>query len=449
MTTGSSAGRGPNQAGRESAGAQGRVFVGFGFGAIQAGLFLYEASRSACFTRFVVAEVVKETVEKMRAGGGAYRVNIARSNGIETASVGPVELYDPGIEEERSALLSAIADARELATAIPSVSFYRSESPGSIHRLLAAGLARKVRKGGPRAIIYAAENHNHAAELLEEQVLTEVPPDLRQSVRSRVRFINTVIGKMSGVITEGDEIDAGALAAVCPGDSRAFLVEEFNRILISRVDFGAGETAFDRGIRVFEEKDDLLPFEEAKLYGHNATHALAAYLAGLRGIPTIAGLRDYPALMDFLRGAFLEESGEALVRKYRGTDLLFTPEGYQRYADDLLRRMTNPFLRDRTERVGRDPQRKLAWEDRLIGTVRLALRHNIQPWRYAIGAAAAFACIRPSLLQEPSGLESLARELWPPEVPRQEQAAVISQIDRACLSLRRWLSQKSDQAPLP
>ena len=42
---------------------------------------------------------------------------------------------------------------------------------------------------------------------------------------------------------------------------------------------------------VFEEKDHLLPFEEAKLYGHNATHALAAYIGAVRGVTQIAELK--------------------------------------------------------------------------------------------------------------------------------------------------------------
>lgn len=92
----------------------------------------------------------------------------------------------------------------------------------------------------------------------------------------------------------------------------------------------------------FEQKDDLYPFEEAKLYGHNATHALAGYLATLRGVRDMAAVRDIPGMMQFLRDAFIRESGAALIRKYAGTDHLFSEEGYAEYVDDLLERMTNP-----------------------------------------------------------------------------------------------------------
>ena len=79
-----------------------------------------------------------------------------------------------------------------------------------------------------------------------------------------------------------------------------FLVEAFNRILISQVSFPPmdGEPGFQRGITTFVEKEDLLPFEEAKLYGHNATHALAAYLGSLRGLGRIADLRQDPIFWD-------------------------------------------------------------------------------------------------------------------------------------------------------
>ena len=75
-------------------------------------------------------------------------------------------------------------------------------------------------------MVYAAENHNHAAEILEAAVLAEMPAAERAAVRGRVRFLNTVIGKMSGVVT-----DAGEIAAARPGagDARACRVRSWWR----------------------------------------------------------------------------------------------------------------------------------------------------------------------------------------------------------------------------
>ncbi len=313
-----------------------RSFVGFGFGAIQAGLFLYEAYRSGAFNRLTVAEVLPGVVAEVRAAGGVYALNIAHADRIEPVQVGPVAIENPGVAEDRERLITAVAAAGEIATAVPSVRYYAGPGPDSLHRILAEGLRRKAAEGGPRAVVYAAENTANAAAILADCVLAEIPAQEQDAVRAQVRFLDTVIAKMCGV-----HENAPDLAPITPGGGRAFLVEAFNRILISRIDFGA-DIPFQRGIAVFEEKADLAPFEEAKLYGHNAVHALAAYLAMLRGVEFMSQLRDQPGMMALMHAALEDESGAALLHKYGGLDPFFTPAGYAEFAQDLLARMVNP-----------------------------------------------------------------------------------------------------------
>jgi len=400
-----------------------RTFVGFGFGAIQAGLFLYEAYQSDNFGRLVAAEVLPDRVDAVRRADGRYGLNIAHEDGIERMEIGPVEIYNPQVDEDRAQIVAAVAQAEEMATAIPSVRWYASPGPGSLHRTLAAGLREKIRQSGPRAVIYAAENHNHAAEILRQAVFGEIPAREQAEVQAHTRFLNTVIGKMSGVKTNAAELEALDLRPITPDTPAAFLVEAFNHILISRIDFGTHP--FVRGLKIFEEKADLLPFEEAKLYGHNGVHALAAYLGGLRGHKFMADIREDAALMALLRAAFIEESGGALVRKYAGVDPLFTSAGYTAYADDLLGRMTNPWLRDTVERVGRDPARKLGWEDRLVGTMRLALAQNIQPERFALGAAAALRRLGLSASSPADAVRERLRSIWRPSHPTEDEVELI------------------------
>ena len=427
-----------------------RTFVGFGFGAIQAGLFLYEAFRSGGFARLVVGEVAPDVVDTLRGNAGCYAVNIAHLDRVEVARVGPVQIENPAVPQDIARLVDAVAQAEEISTAVPSVRFYTGPEPGSIHRILAQGLRRKAVAGGPRAVVYAAENHNHAAEILEAAVFDEIPADEKAPVRERVRFLNTVIGKMSGVITDVGEAQARDLATVTRDSSRVFLVEAFNRILISQVNFPPmdGEPRFQRGITTFVEKEDLLPFEEAKLYGHNATHALAAYLGSLRGLGRIADLRQDPDLLGFIRTAFLKESGEALIRKHAGKDHLFTPEGYREYALDLLERMTNPYLQDTVERVGRDAHRKLGWDDRLVGTMRVALQQNVVPRRYAVGAAAALATLEPAFLITDISARALLAPLWGNEAVKTKEAEdVLRLIGDARHRVKRWCDSGFQSLP--
>ncbi len=418
-----------------------RTFVGFGFGAIQAGLFLYEAFRSGGFARLLVGEVAADAVDALRRNAGCYSVNIAHTDRVEAARVGPVQVENPSAPHDLARLVNAVAEAEEISTAVPSVRFYAGPEPGSIHRILAQGLRKKAAAGGPRTVIYAAENHNHAAEILEAAVFDEIPPDEKAAVRERVRFLNTVIGKMSGVLSDTEEIAGRNLATVTPDSSRAFLVEAFYRILISQMSFPPlpREPRFQRGIAAFVEKEDLLPFEEAKLYGHNATHALAAYLCSMRGLGLIADLRHSPDLLAFIRAAFLDESGAALVRKHGGKDRLFTPDGYREYADDLLERMTNPYLGDSVERVGRDPHRKLGWDDRLVGTLRLALQQSVVPRRYAVGTSAALATLEPTFLKTDLPARVLLAPIWGNEAMKTEDAEdVLNLIEDGKLRLKQW-----------
>lgn len=355
------------------------VFLGIGFGPIQAGLFLLEARDSGAFRRLVVSEIDRDTVRAVREAGGQYVVNVARLDGIEARRVAGIEIYNPRDPADREPLREAVAEATEMATALPSVKFYDDGTDVSPAALIAAGARRKKTRSRPPAILYAAENTIYAARSLEECLR-------RRGVdASRVYCVDTVIGKMSGSVSGRKALREGGLAPFVPGSERAFRVESFNRILVGRIP----PAPFRRRISVFEEKEDLLPFEEAKLFGHNAIHALLGYLLAERGREWMSDAAEEPDLLDLARQALLRESGAALCRKHRGVDPLFTPEGFRAYAEALLPRMINPHLRDAVERIIRDPERKLGWNDRLVGAIRLALAGEIEPRRLAIGAAAA------------------------------------------------------------
>ena len=381
----------------------GRTFVGFGFGAIQGGLFLPEAYASGNFSRLVVSEIDTEIVAALRSANGCYSCNVAGATAINRIQVEGVEIFNPLLEEDQVALVQAIAEATELATALPSFTLYNAgEAP--VAKLLAQGLAKKLKDDSlPDCVVYAAENDTRAATRLKEATQSYEP----DGFEGRAQFLDTVIGKMSSVVIDPNRINHEKLTSIVPGFTRAFLVEAFNRILVDQVTL----PNFERGLRAFIEKPDLAPFAAAKIYGHNAIHALLGYLAHDQGLHYMheAGKRE--DMMDFSKEAFLTESGVGLRHKYAETnDELFTEEGFKGYAGDLLARMVNPFLRDPVERVIRDPARKLGWNDRLIGSMLLAVEAGVEPTYLARGASLALA-----LLCQENGCDDpsvLLDELW-------------------------------------
>lgn len=392
------------------------TLVGFGFGPIQAGLFAKEACESGRFSRLVVAEIDAPVVHAVREDGNRYAVNVAHDDHIEKLSVDGVELLNPRDAGDRERLLEALAQATEIATCLPSVDAYGAGGANSVASLLGEGLCRD---GAAATIVYTAENNNQAAELLEVAVAgTGVTSQSRP-----VAFLNTVVGKMSRVVDDTKEIAGAGLTPIAPGVDRAYLVEAFNHILVSTHTI----PGFEPGIAVFEEKDDLLPFEEAKLYGHNAIHALLGFVGQCCGVGPMADLRDCPEIIGIAREAFVSESGAALVAKHGSLDdSLFTSGGFLDYAEDLLDRMMNPFLADATSRAARDPVRKLGYDDRIFGTMRLALDQGITPRNMAIGAAA--------------GLRLLLRDMEQYRIPGSVRMAPDEAMEKSRLrSLLEWL----------
>jgi mannitol-1-phosphate 5-dehydrogenase len=387
-------------------------FVGFGFGAIQAGLFVLEAFRSGNFGEFVVSEVDPALVAAVNSNGGRYHVNIAHADRIESVEVTGVRLLDPRDAADRPRLLDAIRHADELATALPGVRFYDGVGPEPDS---AAALLAEAVDGTRPQLLYAAENDNHAAEKLRAAIAA------RGGNLAHLATLNTVIGKMSGIVTDRAEIARLGLREITPGLGRAFLVESFNQILIQRPDI----PGLRHAIPAFTDKPDLLPFEEAKLFGHNAVHALLGYLGHYRGLTSMAQLAAEKDLLDFARHAFISESGTALIKKFAGLDPLFTPAGFASYANDLLGRMVNPFLDDSIARVIRDPARKLGWNDRLIGTLRLLRDQNVFPTHFPHAAAAALEYHLGHLPDTKTDVEAALAPLWGDNVKTERGIEVV------------------------
>ena len=107
----------------------------------------------------------------------------------------------------------------------------------------------------------------------------------------------------------------------------------------------------------------------------------------------VAEIPDFPK-----PGILFRDIGPLLRDRFAATvaamDALFTEAGYRAYVDDLMIRMVNPYLRDRVDRIIRDPRRKLGWDDRLVGTMRRVLEAGIEPDRYARGARAALNLLK-------------------------------------------------------
>ena len=214
-----------------------------------------------------------------------------------------------------------------------------------------------------------------------------LPEERRDALLANAGFVHAVVSRMVPVQTEADRTL----------DPLAVRVEAYKRL---PVDASAivGEFPAIAGI---EPVPDFEAHVERKLYTHNCAHAVLGYLGHAAGHEYgYQALRD-PRIAALLH-AVLDETGQALIRKH-GLD----PEEHRAHVEDLLVRFQNEGLGDTCRRLARDPIRKLAPDDRLIGSARLCESQEVVPRALAWAIVAA---LQYEDAQDPAAVE-LQRQL--------------------------------------
>ena len=137
-------------------------------------------------------------------------------------------------------------------------------------------------------------------------------------------------------------------------------VEEFQEWIVDK-DLFKGEIPTIKGM---ELTDNLMAFIERKLFTLNTGHAITAYLGVMKGYKTIKDSIEDAEIEKAVTDA-MKESGEVLIKRYD-----FDREKHYAYIEKILKRFRNPYLKDEVQRVGRQPLRKLSFNERLIKPLR-------------------------------------------------------------------------------
>ncbi len=338
-----------------------KTFIGIGAGPIQTGIYVAGAADGG-FDRIVLAEVEPTLVAALKKHR-SITVNTAEAERITTRTYENIEVFNPNDPADLPQLIDIAKDALVFNTALPATKFYKFCAPWM--------QAAFEKNPDGRRYIYTSENSTTAAADFQTALDAHFP---------NTYCLDTVIGKMSKVFAAGEN----DLPTLTPGFAKGHLVEAFNTIYTSSAP-GIEEV----GMKNLYAKPDLVPFEEAKLYGHNATHMVMAVLARQKGCRYMSESVKYPEIVDTTLQALLQECGPALCKKFAGKDEYFEMANYAAWAKELVVRMTSPILADAVERVARDLDRKLAWNDRLIGAIRLCQSQGVDCPRLRKAAALA------------------------------------------------------------
>lgn len=269
---------------------------------------------------------------------GSYRVLEVSPAGDRVCLVAPVEGVDAA---DTHAMAAAWADCDCAAVAVGIANLPR----------LAPALAAGLRRRGARPLdLLVCENGADPAGVLRAALAAQGAAD------APLGLVRTAIGRMIPASRLPDPLDLAA--------------EPWCHLPVERAAFRGAVPEIPH----LEAVDDIAAVLAAKLYLHNGTHAALAYAGAVRGHATIDACMRDAGLVAAVRAAG-SEVALALARRF-GLDCL--PMA-QAMLSDLLERYRNHRLADPVARVGRDPWRKLARDDRLLGGLSLCLAQGVEP----------------------------------------------------------------------
>ncbi len=339
-----------------------KTAVQFGAGNIGRGFMgqlFWEAGYSTCFV-----EYSKDLVEMLREAG-RYPLRL-----LDAYSRKELDLLIDNIDVLPTDAVEEIGDC--FAAAGVAGTAVGADSLAAIAPLIAGGIKKRRARGGGPIDIYMCENMFGAGAALKEPVFKQLNAAEREWAERHIGFVSTSVARMVPAPDKRFEKE-GPLFVVA---------DSYHKLPYDKPARRAPEPPIEglRGVDNFKAE------VERKLYTHNLGHAAMGYIGYLKGYTYV----HEPFADDFLRPIFdgaLEETARALVTMYPGD---IKEEEHREIREDVNVRFGNPMLMDALTRVARDPMRKLGANDRLVGSAKLCMEHDVFPENIASICGAAY-----------------------------------------------------------
>lgn len=218
----------------------------------------------------------------------------------------------------------------------------------NILKFIAPVIAKGIdaRKESKPVAVVACENAINATDTLAGFIKDpkNTPEERLKTIGDRARFANSAIDR----IVPGQDPDAGLNVKI----------ETFYEWVVDKTPF---KDVGHPEIQAIHWVDDLTPYIERKLFTVNTGHATAAYYGHVRGKKTIDEALDDKEIREIVHNC-LAETSHLIVNKHG-----ISKQEQKEYVDKIIKRISNPMLKDIVERVGRAPLRKLSRKERFIG----------------------------------------------------------------------------------
>ena len=247
---------------------------------------------------------------------------------------------------------------------------------------IAKGLAARMAAGEEKPLnIIACENGLKATSQLKQLTFALLSPEVAAWAETHVGWPDAAVDRIVPPVRCEVPLDVA--------------VEEYFEWDVERSAFVGAIPA----IAGMTPVDNLEAYVERKLFTLNTGHATAAYIGKMKGLGTIGESIADPAVFPVVK-AVMQQSGEGLVRKFG-----FDHDAHFAYIEKILKRFSNPYLKDDVDRVGREPLRKLAPNDRLILPMLTARGFGLPYDKLLLAIGAALHFDNPA---DPQSVEMLA-----------------------------------------
>jgi mannitol-1-phosphate 5-dehydrogenase len=282
----------------------------------------------------VFVDVMDSIIEALQKDT-SYTVTEIGDDGERTFTIDHYRAINSKYEEDK--VVEEIATADTVTCAVgPNILKF-------IAPVIAKGIeARKL--DYPLAVI-ACENMIGATDALRGFIETKLSDDTKKNIANKARFANSAIDR---IVPHQD-----------PNAGLNVKIEKFFEWCVELPPFNGAKNGHPK-IEHVHFVDDLQPYIERKLFTVNTSHATAAYYGTNRGIPTIDQAMANKEVHDIVRNV-LKETAHLIVNKHE-----ISTQDQDEYVEKIIKRISNPALEDKVERVGRAPLRKLSRNERFI-----------------------------------------------------------------------------------
>ncbi|RAK99125.1 mannitol-1-phosphate 5-dehydrogenase [Aspergillus ibericus CBS 121593] len=309
----------------------GKKAIQFGGGNIGRGFvaeFLHEAGYEVVFV-----DVVDKVVESLQ-NTKSYDVTEVSEEGESTKTITNYRAINSKHNESDAIQEIATADVVTCAVGPNILKF--------IAPVIAKGIDART-ESKPVAVI-ACENAIGATDTLHAFIKQNTSSERVESLYERAQFANSAIDR----IVPQQPSNSGLNVRI----------EKFYEWVVEKTPFGS---VGHPDIPAIHWVDNLEPYIERKLFTVNTGHATTAYYGHIRGKKMIADALDDQEIRGLVHKV-LDETASLIVSKHD-----ISEEEQKEYVDKIISRISNPYLEDNVDRVGRAPLRKLSRKERFIG----------------------------------------------------------------------------------